>query len=122
MSEFKMHINVTASIVLTIAFTLFMLFVFGRKNSKIYDLPWYKTIAVKAGLALCTAGALMNCLTFSDPPVSEVVLNIGLAMMFAWASWFHYKNFVIPYKNGTHAVKSKTTKKMAAKKVKPSLK
>jgi len=98
MTDLKMPINVTASVVLTIAFMLFLVFVFGRKNSRIYELPWYKTLAVKIGLALCTAGAFLNCLTLSNPPVSEIILNIGLALMFSWAAWFHYKVFVIPYK------------------------
>jgi len=122
MSDIKMPINVAASIVLTVAFTLFLIFVFGRRNSKIYDLPWYKTIVVKTGLALCTAGALMNCFTLSNPPVSEVVLNIGLAFIFTWACWFHYNNFVIPYKNGISKVKPKVAKKMVGKKLRPILK
>lgn len=110
-------INLIANAILTIAFTMFMIFVFGRKNSKIYSLPWYKTIAVKAGLAICTAASFMNCLTLSNPPISEIMLNMGLAMMFTWAAWFHYRNFVLPYKMMVHTCpKVSTSRKPRVKK------
>lgn len=91
-------INLIANLILTLAFMLFMIFVFGRKNSKIYNLPWYKTIAAKIGLAVCGMGALLNTLTVSNPPASEIMLNVGLACLFTWASVFHYSAFVVPYK------------------------
>ena len=97
-------LNFIANIILTIAFTMFVLFVFGRSNSRIYDLPWYKTIAVKIGLCLCTMGAMLNALTMSNPPISEIILNTGLAVMFTRAAWFHYRTFVIPYRNKSEAV------------------
>ena len=98
MDGLMMPINVVANMVLAVAFTMFIIFVFGRTNSRIYQLPWYKTILVKAGLCLCTVGAFLNALTLSDPQASEVILNVGLGIMFTWAAWFHYRTFVIPYK------------------------
>lgn len=99
MEEYRMPLNFIANLVLSFAFALFMIFLFGRTNSKIYTLPWYKTLAVRVGMALCASGALLNVFTFSDAPWSEVILNTGLAFTFTWAAWFHYKTFVIPYKN-----------------------
>lgn len=119
MEHFRMPINFVSCLVLSFAFALFMIFLFGRTNSKIYQLPWYKTIAVKVGMAMCASGALLNVFTFSDPPWSEVVLNVGLAFTFAWASWFHYKTFVIPYKNGTCTPQLPFKKK--SKRIKKSL-
>ena len=72
------------------------------QNSKIYKLPWYKTISVKIGLATCTCAALVNTFTFSNPEWSEVLFNVGLSILFCWAAWFHYKTFVIPYKKNLH--------------------
>lgn len=92
-------VNFIANLILTLAFMLFLLFVFGRTNSKIYALPWYKTIMAKIGLATCAMGSLLNTLTLSDPPASEVLLNVGLAALFSWASVFHYKTFVVPYQS-----------------------
>lgn len=116
MEEYKMPINFIASGVLTIAFILFLIFVFGRINSKIYNLPCYKTIGAKIGLSLCTCGALLNTLTFSNPPWSEVILNTGLAILFSWASWFHYKTFVIPYKQMSMECKIQQQPKKKTKK------
>lgn len=97
-----------------------MIFVFGRTNSKIYELPWYKTIAIRVGIALCACGALLNVFTFSNAPWSEVILNTGLACTFTWAAWFHYKTFVVPYmKNEIDMCKVLPKKKL--KKVKRKL-
>lgn len=114
-------VNFVANLILTLAFMLFLLFVFGRTNSKIYALPWYKTIVAKVGLATCAMGSLLNTLTLSDPPASEVLLNVGLAALFSWASVFHYKTFVVPYQqnptayeiNKTVSTKRKSKPKMA---------
>ncbi len=35
----------------------------------------------------------LNVLTLSDPPLTEIVLNVGLAMTFVWAYLFHRKMF-----------------------------
>jgi hypothetical protein len=45
---------------------------------------------------MCSAGALLNAITFSNPPWSEVLLNGGLCVVFMWAAWFHYVRFVKP--------------------------
>jgi hypothetical protein len=89
-------INFISNVVLTISFTAFLIFLFGRENSLIHKLKRINTIGVKIGLSICTAGALYNVLTFSHPPVSEVILNVGLAFVFCWAAWFHYQRFVSP--------------------------
>ena len=94
MEEYKMAINFVSSLVLSGAFTAFLIFVFGRQESKINQLRFVGILITKIALAFCTAGALLNALTFSDPPWSEVVLNGGLALLFTWAAWFHWKFFV----------------------------
>jgi hypothetical protein len=93
----KVWINFAASVGLTGLMAAFLIFLFGRDNSFVYKLPAYKTLALKAGLAMCTAGALLNAVTMSNPPWSEVLLNTGLATLFGWATWFHYGRFVQPW-------------------------
>lgn len=110
MEDYKMPLNFISNLILSFSFTGFVIFLFGRTNSKVYELPWYKTLLVKIGLCLCTVGALLNIFTFSDPPWTEVILNSGLACLFAWAAWFHYKTFVIPYKQ-KNCKKSKRKRK-----------
>ena len=94
----KVWINFAASVGLTGLMAAFLIFLFGRDNSFVYKLPGYKTLALKAGLAMCTAGALLNAVTMSNPPWSEVLLNTGLATLFGWATWFHYGRFVQPWR------------------------
>jgi len=121
MESHLLAINFISNLVLSFAFALFIIFLFGRHNSKVYTLPWYKTILVKFGLSCCSAGALLNVFTFSNPPWTEVILNMGLAMTFGWASWFHYVNFVVPYKQlskcSTPSRKKLKTKKRQLTKV-----
>ena len=93
----KVWINFAASVGLTGLMAAFLIFLFGRDNSFVYKLPGYQTLALKAGLAMCTAGALLNAVTMSNPPWSEVLLNTGLATLFGWATWFHYGRFVQPW-------------------------
>jgi hypothetical protein len=118
----KVWINFAASLVLTGVLGAFLLFLFGRDNSFVYKMPGYKTLALKAGLAMCTVGALWNAATMSNPPWSAVLLNSGLAVLFAWATWFHYGRFVRPWQEEqtapkTVAAKSKrTTTKRALQK------
>jgi hypothetical protein len=94
----KVWINFAASVGLTGLMAAFLIFLFGRDNSFVYKLPGYKTLALKAGLAMCTAGALLNAVTLSNPSWSEVVLNTGLCTLFGWATWFHYGRFVQPWR------------------------
>ena len=92
--ENKVWLNLASNAVLTMSFASFIIFVFGRNNSIIHKFSLPKSLALKTGLSLCTIGALYNALTFSDPPLSEVILNTGLATLFTWAALFHHERFV----------------------------
>jgi len=116
-SEFSMLINFICNIILSLAFTLFIIFVFGRPDSAVHKFSIIHGFLLKFGLAFCTIGALLNALTFSDPPISELILNIGLAVLFTWASIFHYKKFVIKKEiKVQHKTAKKTIKKVSKKK------
>jgi len=92
----KLWLNFACNSIMTISFLSFLLFVFGRSNSIVHKFSLPKSLALKAGLSLCATGSLYNAITFSDPPLSEVVLNSGLAVLFTWASLFHHERFVTP--------------------------
>lgn len=87
-------INLASNAVLTVAFSAFLIFLFGRDNSLLYRMNGYHTFFVRVGLSVCAAGSLLNVLTMSNPPVTEVILNVGLAMVMLWAAVFHYLRFV----------------------------
>ena len=86
-------INAVANIIITLSMSLFMIFVFGKSNM-MQKVHWLERFIIKIGLALLSAGSLFNFLTLSNPPKSEVLLNIGLAIVFSWGAYFHFKYFV----------------------------
>jgi hypothetical protein len=40
---------------------------------------------IKISLACTSGGALLNVITLSTPPMSEIILNLGLAGLFSWS-------------------------------------
>jgi hypothetical protein len=86
-------INAFCNVVICLSISAFMIFVFGRLNLTA-KFGIVQRWIVKSGLALIAAGSLFNFLTMSVPPITEVILNIGLAVIFLWAAIFHYTHFV----------------------------
>jgi DNA-binding beta-propeller fold protein YncE len=115
MDTIKLVTNFGSNIILFLAFTAFVIFVFGRTNSKIHNLPWYRVITLKIGLAFVTCAALLNALTLSNPEWSEVILNFGLALVMSWAAVYHFVMFVIPYK--TAKLENQVDRPVVTKKV-----
>ena len=107
----KLWTNFSASVLLSFALGAFMVFVFGRDNSLANRLPKHKTWLLKTGLSMCSAGALLNAVTFSNPSWSEVLLNGGLCTVFLWAAWFHYVRFVQPWANKKASTKTRKLRK-----------
>jgi hypothetical protein len=52
---------------------------------------------LRVGLAIPSMGSLYNVLVAQYPPIPEIIINVGYASLFTWASIFHYNAFV---KNG----------------------
>ena len=92
----KCWTNFSISVLLSLCLGAFTVFVFGRHNSLAHRIPAASSWLVRIGLSMCSAGALLNAITFSNPPWSEVLLNGGLCVVFMWAAWFHYVRFVKP--------------------------
>lgn len=85
--------NGTANALIAFGGIAFVLFVFGRPESKIYESPKIARL-MKLGLSLVSVGAVLNIVTFSTPPISEIVLNIGLGLTFVLAAVWHFQTFV----------------------------
>ena len=92
-------INAFCNVVICISVCAFMVFVFGRLDVTAKFGAIQKLI-VKSGLALIAAGSLFNFITMSRPPFTEILMNIGLAVLFLWAAVFHYTYFVKKKNNG----------------------
>jgi len=88
------YINAVANLVISLSMVFFMIFVFGSNNKKINALPKYESLSVKIGLSLISCGSLLSFLTLSNPQETEVIMNVGLALVFLWAALFHYKYFI----------------------------
>jgi amino acid transporter len=106
----KVYVNLVDNCINFVAMVSFLVFAFGRKNSRIYKHPHLAHLA-KIGLTTVAVGSLWSALTLSNPQTSEVILNTGLAVTFVWAAWFHYIEFVAPMKPGKSLPPKKSSKK-----------
>jgi hypothetical protein len=91
-------INLIANMLLTIGVVLFMVFVYGR-SSMIDNLHFFERMSIKVALAITACGSLFNVLTHPYAENSQILFNSGLAVIFIWAAWFHFKYFVKKDKN-----------------------
>jgi hypothetical protein len=106
-NDYKVYINFVANTTNFLGMVSFLIFVYGRKESKVYNHPRSAPI-IKVGLATTALGCLWSAITFSNPEPSEVLLNVGLSITFLWAAWFHYTEFVAPKKSKSRAKNSKS--------------
>ena len=83
-------VNAVASGILTAGVSAFMIMLY-RSDGVVRRWPMTGSILLKISLSFTASGALFNCLTLSTPPTSEIMLNCGLAGVFAWATIFHAK-------------------------------
>lgn len=83
-------VNAVASAILTAGVSAFMVMLY-RSDGVVRRWPMTGSLLLRLSLTLTASGALFNCLTLSTPPPSEVMLNCGLAGVFAWAAVFHAK-------------------------------
>ena len=90
--EIALLINSIANIIICVSVSLFMVFVFAA-SSMMHKLHFMERNIIKVGLAATAAGSLFNFLTLYTPNTSDIVMNIGLAMIFSWGVWFHFKYF-----------------------------
>lgn len=86
-------INHIVSVILFFNMGAFYLMVFG-KEGRIYKRPMWEQYFVRIGLLTVLTGSLLNVLHKQAPPINEVIVNVGLAFLFTWASIFHYYVFI----------------------------
>jgi len=87
-------INEIANILIFINATLFYIFVFGREIKALARLNKMEKILLRVGLSIPSMGALYNVLVGQYPPIPEIIIDIGYASLWTWASLFHYNTFV----------------------------
>ena len=87
-------INEIASVVNLICSITFYVFIFGRENSLVYQLDKVEQSVLRSALIIISLGAFYNVLVVSYPPNVEIFINVGYALLFGWAVYFHYRKFI----------------------------
>lgn len=87
-------LNLFANAIMMVSVTFFIIGVFGRRSKMIEAMPQFEQYFLRTSLSTVAAGALLNILTISTPHLTEVILNVGIGLLFTWAAWFHWKYFV----------------------------
>lgn len=87
-----MYLNVFANAIIAISVAGFMVML-QEPSNPVAKMSFILRNWIKISLALTAGGALLNVVTFSNPPSSEVILNLGLAGLFAWSYFWHLKLF-----------------------------
>jgi len=88
------YINALANLIIGISMVFFIIFIFGSNNQKIKALPKYESLFIKTGLSFIACGSILSFITLSNPQFTEVLMNCGLAFVFLWGAFFHYKHFI----------------------------
>lgn len=87
-----MYLNVFSNAIIAISVAGFMVML-QEPSNPVAKMSFILRNWIKISLALTAGGALLNVVTFSNPPSSEVILNLGLAGLFAWSYFWHLKLF-----------------------------
>lgn len=86
-------VNLVCNILLTLSGASFYLMLYGNSSSVVHRWPLIHHWSLRVGLSAFVAGAFLNALTLSNPPMTEVLMNVGLALIFIWGVTFHYRKF-----------------------------
>lgn len=107
-------INLLANIGITLGGMAFYVMLFTKIGDGVKQIDQFGKASyytIKLALALVVAGSLLNVLLRTTPPITEVVMNCGLALIFVWAALWHGKKFgvitgvkAIDRKTGAHRI------------------
>lgn len=81
-------LNVAANTILAASAIHLLLKVFGHEDSEIYKRP-HAAVLCKLATSITVCGSVANILVHEVPPITECLLNIGVAMNFVWISFFY---------------------------------
>jgi hypothetical protein len=72
---------------------MFYIYAFGDDKKVINKWNIKRVYLLKIGVISIILGSLYSAVTLTDPSIGEVIMNMGLAMLFAWVYDFHRKLF-----------------------------
>ena len=79
--------NALANSVLAVSAIHLWLKIFGHEGSAIYRHK-YAAVLCKLATTVTICGSVANIFAHEPPPITEFVLNIGVAANYVWLSWF----------------------------------
>ena len=85
-------LNVIANIVISISVAGFMVML-QEPTNPVAKMPFLLRNWIKISLAFPAGGAILNVITLSTPPMSEIILNLGLGGLFSWSYFWQIKMF-----------------------------
>jgi hypothetical protein len=107
-------INAISNITTSISSLALLLHVFGDPENEIWDNK-VKAWLAKIGLSVMICGATSNALTLSNPPQTEVILNVGIALTLFWLSWWQWELFQRMHKKASVKQEQKSVTKPTVK-------
>lgn len=87
-------VNLVANVVTLVCMTMFYIYLFGDHNKMVAKWNFISHWTLRFGIIGMICGTFFNTLTLSTPSWSEIVLNVGLALLMLWALLFHRKIFI----------------------------
>ena len=75
-------INLISNIVLSYSLIMFYIYLFGDNNKIVHKWKFIGHWSLKLGLIIIIVGTIFNILTFDCPSLSQLCLNVGIAITF----------------------------------------
>jgi len=72
---------------------MFYLYLYGDNEKIVHNWSFIRHWTLKLGIIVMILGALYDMLKQEAPPIPDLISNIGLTLVFAWAFLFHRKLF-----------------------------
>jgi len=105
-------VNIIANTAIGISLGAFFILLYGNPHSIVHRWPIVQHWSIKTGLIIAVAASIYNAMNavvreiiprdnsgdiiidFVSVPTGEIIMNIGLAIIFSWAFYFHKFHFL----------------------------
>lgn len=87
---FLTYVNLISNVIVFFSTIAFILFVYGKKNSKLNSISFIEKTVMRIGLLTICFGCLFSFMEHTTPPLSELIVKLGLAIVFLWGAVFHF--------------------------------
>ena len=125
-------VNIFANAAIGVSLAAFYILLYGHHDSIVHKWPIVQHWSIKIGLVMSVACSFWNAMhvvvrsimpkesgstviDFVNTPPGEILMNVGLAIIFTWAVYFHKYHFLEAMAKVKKTVRTKTTPKTKAK-------